>query len=52
MTNSVKYFNTNIHFVYGQISQISSNTTSNNNNANTNSLDVQNIPAKKFMLEI
>jgi hypothetical protein len=51
MTNSVKYFNTTIHFAYGQISQISSNTTS-NNNTNTNSLDVQNTPAKKFMLEI
>ena len=45
MANSVNYFNTTIHFAYGQASQLNSKSTS--NNANTNSLDVQNIPAKK-----
>jgi pimeloyl-ACP methyl ester carboxylesterase len=45
VANSVNYFNTTIHFAYGQASQLNSKSTS--NNANTNSLDVQNIPAKK-----
>lgn len=47
MSNSIKYLGNiiYIHFAYGQASQINSN--SNNNNTSKNSLDVQNIPAKK-----
>jgi len=45
-TTSINYFDINtIHFAYGQANQISSNSDS--NNTNTNSLDVQDIPAKK-----
>ncbi|HET7389823.1 MAG TPA: hypothetical protein VFJ51_03290 [Nitrososphaeraceae archaeon] len=44
MTKSINYFSV-IHFAYGQSNQIIS--SGNNNNTNTNSLAVQDIPAKK-----
>jgi alpha/beta hydrolase fold len=40
------YYYPIIHFAYGQASQMNSNSNSNNNTI-ANSLDVQNIPAKK-----
>ncbi|MFL6379413.1 MAG: hypothetical protein ACJ72R_18425 [Nitrososphaeraceae archaeon] len=51
ITTAINYFGIIIHFAYGQASQMNSSSSSNNNTI-TNSLDVQNIPAKKFMLEI
>ena len=40
-----------VNFAYSQASQMDSNKSNNNNNTNANSLNIQNIPAKKVMLE-
>jgi pimeloyl-ACP methyl ester carboxylesterase len=47
ITASIDFFDINtIHVAYGQASQMNSNRDS--DNSNTNSIDVQNIPAKKI----